>query len=47
VIGTGTIRTLVKSNATSLVVEAGKTIIVDKTSVIHEADRHHLCLMGM
>jgi DUF1009 family protein len=47
VIGPSTIRTLVKSGASSLVVEAEKTIVVDKSSVIREADRNHLCLLGM
>ena len=47
VIGPSTIRTLRKSRASSLVVEAEKTIVVDKSSVIREADRYHLCLLGM
>lgn len=47
VIGLSTIRTLVKSRASSLVVEAEKTIVVDKPSVIREANRYHLCLLGM
>jgi DUF1009 family protein len=47
VIGLSTIRTLVKSHASSLVVEAEKTIVVDKPSVIREANRYHLCLLGM
>ena len=47
VIGLETIRTLVKSGASSLVVEAEKTIVVDKAAVIREADRNQLCLLGM
>jgi DUF1009 family protein len=47
VIGPSTIRVLVKSGASSLIVEAEKTIVVDMERVIREANRNHLCLLGM
>jgi DUF1009 family protein len=47
VIGSETIRTLQEARASALVVEAEKTIVVDKERVIRQANRNHLCLMGI
>jgi len=47
VIGISTLRVLKKSGGSLLAVEAGKTIVVDKEAVIREADRSHLCLIGL
>jgi UDP-2,3-diacylglucosamine hydrolase len=47
VIGPETVRTLQEAGASALLVEAGKTIVVDKERVICEANRKGLCLVGM
>jgi len=47
VIGPATIATLKEAGASVLAVEAQKTIIVDKERVIREANRNHLCLIGI
>jgi UDP-2,3-diacylglucosamine hydrolase len=47
VIGPLTVKTLKESGASALVVEAGKTIVVDKEEVIHQADQNQICLIGM
>lgn len=46
VIGPETVEILREAGASALAVEAGKTIVIDKAKVIHEADRSHICLMG-
>ncbi len=46
VIGPQTITILAKSGASALVVEAGKTIVVDREEVIRRADRKGICLIG-
>jgi UDP-2,3-diacylglucosamine hydrolase len=47
VIGPLTVTTLQEAGASALVVEAGKTIVVDKEEVIHQADQDQICLIGM
>jgi DUF1009 family protein len=47
VIGSETVGALEEARASALVVEAEKTIVVDKERVIGQADRNHLCLMGI
>jgi len=47
VIGPETVKILKVARASALAVEAGKTIVIDKERVIREADRSHLCLMGI
>ena len=46
VIGPLTIKTLEEAGASSLVVEAGKTIVMDREEVIRLADRNQICLIG-
>ncbi len=47
VIGVSTLRVLQKAGGSLIAVEAGKTIVIDKEAVIREADRSHLCLVGL
>jgi len=47
VIGRRTIRTLREAGASTLAMEAQKTIIIDREKVVKEADKHKLCLMGI
>jgi DUF1009 family protein len=47
VIGASTIDTLREAGASALVVEAGRTIVVDKEEVLSRADQGQLCLVGM
>ncbi len=47
VVGLQTIKTLIKSGATALAVEAGKTIVMNKDEVIKQADENNLCLLGI
>jgi hypothetical protein len=46
VIGLTTLTSLEEAGATALVVEAGKTIVVDKTGVIERANEKGICLIG-
>lgn len=46
-IGVGTLETMVKSGATCLAVEAGRTIIIDQPDVIRFADRHKLSIVAV
>ncbi len=46
VIGPMTIRILKDSGASALVVEAGRTVVLDRDEVIRQADQHGICLMG-
>ncbi len=47
VIGLATIGTLKKAGATALAVDAHKTIIIDREKVLLEANKNHLCLIGI
>ena len=47
VIGLPTLRVLKKAGGSLLVVEAEKTLVMDKDKVIREADRNRICLVGM
>jgi UDP-2,3-diacylglucosamine hydrolase len=47
VIGPTTLKSLEEAGATALVVEAGKTIVVDKIEVIERANQKGICLIGM
>jgi DUF1009 family protein len=47
VIGPATLRVLTKAGGSLLAVEAGKTIVMDKKQVLHEANRNHICLVGI
>jgi len=46
VIGPLTVKTLKESGASALVVEAEKTIVVEKEEVIRQADQNQICLIG-
>ena len=47
VIGLATIGTLKRAGATALAVDAHKTIIIDREKVVREANKNHLCLIGI
>jgi DUF1009 family protein len=47
VIGLATIGTLKKAGATALAVDAHKTIVIDREKVLLEANKNHLCLIGI
>jgi DUF1009 family protein len=47
VIGPLTVKTLKESGASALVVEAGRTIVMDKEEVSRQADQNQICLIGM
>jgi DUF1009 family protein len=47
VIGPTTLASLEEAGGTALVVEAGKTLVVDKQEVIERANQKGLCLIGM
>jgi DUF1009 family protein len=47
VIGPSTMDTLRETGAAALVVEAGRTIVVDKEEVLRRADQGQLCLVGL
>ncbi|RPJ40163.1 MAG: LpxI family protein [Deltaproteobacteria bacterium] len=47
VIGLSTLRVLKKAGGSLLVVEAEKTLVMDKDKVIREADRNRICLVGL
>ena len=42
VIGKGTIKTMIKSGATTLAVEAGKTVVLDVEEVVALADKNNI-----
>lgn len=46
-IGTRTIRSMEEVNASCLAIEAGRTIIIDREEVIHEADRAGITIVAM
>ncbi len=46
VIGSSTLRVLKKAGASVLVVESGKTIVIDRPKLVHAANKNHLCLIG-
>ncbi|HSR12220.1 MAG TPA: UDP-2,3-diacylglucosamine diphosphatase LpxI [Thermodesulfobacteriota bacterium] len=46
VIGPRTITTLKQAGASCLVVEAGKTVVVDREEVVRRADANRICLIG-
>jgi DUF1009 family protein len=45
-IGTQTIKTMAQVKASCLAVEAGKTIIIDRETVVHEADRAGITIVA-
>jgi len=45
-VGTDTIRALAKNGAKCLVVEAGKTIIIDKPQTLALANQMGICVIG-
>ena len=47
VIGLSTVETLKQAGASSLVVEAGKTIVVEKERMIRQADQDQICIVGI
>ncbi len=47
VIGLATIRNLKKAGANAMAVEAHKTIVVERQKVVLEANKNHLCLIGI
>ena len=46
VIGPPTIKNLKEAGASALVVEARKTVVLDKREVIRQADQNQICLIG-
>jgi DUF1009 family protein len=45
-VGPDTIRSLAANGATCLVIEAGKTIIIDKPQTLELADHKGICVIG-
>lgn len=45
-IGVGTLRTMVEAGATTLVIEAGKTIILEESEVVQFAKRHRITIVA-
>jgi DUF1009 family protein len=46
-IGLGTVESLVAAGASTLAIEAGKTIVVDQAEVIAAADKHGLAIVAL
>lgn len=46
-VGPDTLTAMIESGATALVMEAGKTLLVDKNAVIEQADKHGICIVVM
>ena len=46
VIGPRTLKTMIRSNAKCLAIEAGKTIIIDYDKVVQLANKHHICIVA-
>src|SRR5262245_52495439 len=46
-IGLGTLEAMIDSKAKMLVVEAGKTILIDEATFIERANRHHLIVISL
>src|SRR5207237_5118657 len=46
-IGVGTIESLVAAGGSCLAIEAGKTIVVDESEVIHLADQRRLAIVAL
>jgi hypothetical protein len=46
-IGTQTIKTMEEVHATCLAIEAGKTIIIDRNAVVHDADRAGIAIVAI
>ena len=46
-VGTTTIEKLAAAGATCLVLEAGKTIMLEKQKVLEAADRHRIVVVGI
>lgn len=47
VIGKGTIKTMIKSGATTLAVEAGKTVVLDVEEVVALADKNNISIIAL
>jgi DUF1009 family protein len=47
VMGLATIGTLKKAGASAMAVDAHKTIVIDREKVVREANKNHLCLVGI
>lgn len=45
VVGPGTIKNLIKAKAKSLVIEADKTLFIDKEESLRLADKHKICIV--
>ena len=46
-VGLDTLQTMVAAGATALVMEAGKTLLVDRDKVIEFADKHNITIVAM
>lgn len=46
-IGPDTVRAMIEANAVALVMEAGKTLLVDKQTVLKLADEHSIAIVAM
>jgi len=47
VIGPRTIKTMIKTDAKCLAIEAGKTLIIDKDLCVKLANSHQICILGI
>ncbi|WP_371372173.1 LpxI family protein [Sporomusa aerivorans] len=46
-VGPDTLKAMIEANAAALVIEAGKTLLVDRQKVIELADSHEICITVM
>jgi DUF1009 family protein len=47
VVGLNTIKSLIRSKAACLAIEAGKTLFIDKEKSVESADRKGICLVAV
>lgn len=46
-VGPDTLDSMIDANAVALVIEAGRTLIVDREKMIEKADQHGICIVAM
>lgn len=46
-VGPDTIAQLAQARAGMLVIEAGKTLVIDREAMLEQADRHHIVVLGL
>jgi UDP-2,3-diacylglucosamine hydrolase len=47
VIGIATIETMIAAGATALVIDAGRTLVLDKQEIVHAADAHDIAIAAL